>query len=244
MNLRTRIEQNPTIVFLSALLVGFASGIGAYKGILEIAKLNPVSSAEVKRMHTVDEEFNKTKERLEECQQELQRIKHQYSILIEEELDGNNGRLEQVTGDLQIWIVYTTEYLQESVEIKNRLLKAGAAIKLWQLKDYKFNESKGKLIQFNAASAEGVAAVKTIIEDIDNFRLQSVTIGGESSGRRPFSEVVSELRGEKGQPMGIKNQGTGIGTVPILRTITTASAPIKTNEIFIWLMPKESLLLQ
>lgn len=47
MTLRERVEQQPGFWLLSAILVGFMSGIGAYEAIVRIAQLQVISKAEL-----------------------------------------------------------------------------------------------------------------------------------------------------------------------------------------------------
>jgi hypothetical protein len=43
MDFRKRIDESPIVVVLMAIVVGFTAGIGAYQGILKIAKLSTIS---------------------------------------------------------------------------------------------------------------------------------------------------------------------------------------------------------
>jgi hypothetical protein len=49
-NWKQKIEGNIAVFFLSTLLVGFFAGVGCYKAILEIAKLEVVSKIELEKL--------------------------------------------------------------------------------------------------------------------------------------------------------------------------------------------------
>ncbi|GGX40058.1 hypothetical protein [Saccharospirillum salsuginis] len=230
MDIRKRIEQNPVIVFLSVLVVGFVSGVGAVRVILEVANFDTDSQTKIERMQKIDDELSKTKEQLEKYKLELKRLKENYAMLMQDESNNIDERVVRAVSKLEIWVVYTTEYLQEAVEIKKRISETGATIALWHLEDYVLRETKDKLIQFNPASAEGVAAVKAMIADIYDFNLESVSVEGESNGRKPLSEIIFELN---------RSANHTIGSVPTPLNITTDTVPTRSNEVLIWIMPKE-----
>lgn len=63
-SLRSRIEEHPVLWALGSVLTGFLAGIGAYQGILRIAKLEVVSAYELQRTAKVDERVEKLEKEL------------------------------------------------------------------------------------------------------------------------------------------------------------------------------------
>jgi hypothetical protein len=57
MKLKERIENNLIIFYFSALLIGFLSGIGSYKAIIEIAKLETVPKYKIEKLKDENEKL-------------------------------------------------------------------------------------------------------------------------------------------------------------------------------------------
>lgn len=76
--IREKIEQNFTIWFLGTLITGFIAGISVYKGILEIAKLQVISTSNLenkaKRILELETKLEKAKSRINELEKSLNLI--------------------------------------------------------------------------------------------------------------------------------------------------------------------------
>ena len=80
MKLKERVENNIVVFLLGALLTGFLAGIGVYKGILEIAKLdvvqegNYIGKDEVLTDYVLREEFESLNARYQQILNENRRL--------------------------------------------------------------------------------------------------------------------------------------------------------------------------
>ena len=99
-SLKDRIQESPAVFFLSAIIAGFLAGMGAYKGILEIAQLETIS----KQQHL---EFGQTREQLQkqlddsnQQNSRLEQAREQLKKQLEEK-NPHNSELEQAREQLQ-----------------------------------------------------------------------------------------------------------------------------------------------
>jgi hypothetical protein len=58
-SLKDRIQDSPVVFFLTAIVASFLAGIGAYKGILEIAHLETISKQDRSTLEQAPEQFQK-----------------------------------------------------------------------------------------------------------------------------------------------------------------------------------------
>lgn len=250
MDIKSRIEQNLVITFLSVLLTGFLAGIATYNGIQEMAELNMVSEIEIERFKTLEDSLIQKQRQVEEYREELNWLKSDYSTLVENNIQQKNSMLYNSISPLDIFIIYTTEYSTEAVEIQHRLPALGATTTLYHLQNYALDDTKEKRIEYTSHhDIERVVAIKKVIGDLGQFNLQRIDMDSMPDPvvpRESLADIIRIFRGnnpshDTNTVYGAQNEDdgdTGIGSIPIKdNVITSRSFPSKEREVYIWLMP-------
>jgi chromosome segregation ATPase len=84
MGLKEKIESNAVIFFLGTLLIGFLSGIGAYKAIIEIAKLEVISKTEINKLKDSNLQLNRQLSDIKSTSNNSEKIVKEYQSEIKD----------------------------------------------------------------------------------------------------------------------------------------------------------------
>jgi hypothetical protein len=75
MSIRQKIDDNPIMFVLGAIVAGFLAGIGTYRAIIGIAQLVVITRAEYQQLIESDTQLKSCRGELKSCQSELQSYK-------------------------------------------------------------------------------------------------------------------------------------------------------------------------